>query len=270
MPSIAQGWLAVATGMALLSSLPNGSALAAVPMPGSGPEKCMVVQAIPGDDPAGWLYFADPVSKVVTIVGAEAYRTGVVQPEDWRGAKLHPVKQQIKRLSGSLKTAQPGTSEAYQASALIKDLRALDGSGVDGAWRTLIKWGCNVVDQAMFQQAFPTYQGNDPPFYSIEVCVATLTLGGTYHGAAVAFCNSIVGQDPTTPTEICDPGKGGVYYELITSLDSPADQESYGDCYDFGSWWATRSNGKRIPAGYWRYAYPKWYVWRCHRDAGCY
>jgi hypothetical protein len=59
-----------------------------------------------------------------------------------------------------------------------------------------------------------------------------------------------------------DPSVGGKYRELITTLHVPADVHTYGAFHDHGYYEATRYVGKLVPAGYWVYVAPTWYVWK--------
>lgn len=54
----------------------------------------------------------------------------------------------------------------------------------------------------------------------------------------------------------------GKYRELLLTLEAPEDVERYGPHHDYG-WWeldSYRGYGP-LPAGYWVYVEPVWYVW---------
>lgn len=55
----------------------------------------------------------------------------------------------------------------------------------------------------------------------------------------------------------------GKYAKLLRRLKIPTDRQSYSEFRDFGLYqacdWAGYTN---IPAGYWVYVYPHWYIWR--------
>jgi hypothetical protein len=54
----------------------------------------------------------------------------------------------------------------------------------------------------------------------------------------------------------------GKYYNLLSTLYVPQDQGSYGDFYEWGYWSGTSYAGySNLPAGYWIYVYPNWYIW---------
>lgn len=54
----------------------------------------------------------------------------------------------------------------------------------------------------------------------------------------------------------------GNYSKLLKKIHVPQDRQSYGDYYDFGTYQATDYAGHaNIPAGYWVYVYPHWYIW---------
>lgn len=59
-----------------------------------------------------------------------------------------------------------------------------------------------------------------------------------------------------------DPSVGGKYSGLLMKLDVPADVKTYGAFHDHGYYEATRYVGKSVPAGYWVYVAPTWYVWK--------
>ena len=55
---------------------------------------------------------------------------------------------------------------------------------------------------------------------------------------------------------------GGKYRELIQEVFFPADKARYGDFKDYGWFKETSYRGvKDIPAGYWVYVFPDWFVW---------
>ncbi len=55
---------------------------------------------------------------------------------------------------------------------------------------------------------------------------------------------------------------GGKYRELLDKLELREDVQRYGSVYDYG-WWGDRTYAGRedLPAGYWVYVYPNWYIW---------
>jgi hypothetical protein len=56
---------------------------------------------------------------------------------------------------------------------------------------------------------------------------------------------------------------GGKYRMLLHQLDVPQDLQSYTDFTDYGIYPATSYAGyDDLPAGYWVYVYPYWYLWR--------
>ncbi len=55
---------------------------------------------------------------------------------------------------------------------------------------------------------------------------------------------------------------GGKYGKLLRRLHVPQDKQSYGDFTDYGHYPATDWAGyTNIPAGYWVYVAPHWYIW---------
>jgi hypothetical protein len=52
------------------------------------------------------------------------------------------------------------------------------------------------------------------------------------------------------------------YRRLLRVVYVPADQANYGQYSDFGKWNGNSYNGENdIPAGYWVYVYPRWFIW---------
>jgi Mg-chelatase subunit ChlD len=59
---------------------------------------------------------------------------------------------------------------------------------------------------------------------------------------------------------------GGRYAGLIGTLEMSADVREYGAHHDFGHWeGGTHNDVRELPAGYWVYVAPTWYVWRSAR-----
>src|SRR5262249_19615942 len=54
----------------------------------------------------------------------------------------------------------------------------------------------------------------------------------------------------------------GKYARLLRKIHVPQDRQSYGDYSDYGHHPATDWGGHRnLPAGYWVYVFPHWYIW---------
>ena len=69
------------------------------------------------------------------------------------------------------------------------------------------------------------------------------------------------GGSPQSP-DLTMASVNGKYYNLLMTLNVPQDQGSYGNFYDWGYYTGTSYAGyNNIPAGYWVYVYPNWYVW---------
>jgi hypothetical protein len=65
---------------------------------------------------------------------------------------------------------------------------------------------------------------------------------------------------PVVPDQARVDGK---YVGLLRILKVPQDRASYPAFHDFGQWGGTEWAGHRnLPAGYWVYVYPNWYIWR--------
>jgi hypothetical protein len=60
-----------------------------------------------------------------------------------------------------------------------------------------------------------------------------------------------------------DATAGGKYRHLLRTIHAPADAESYGRFKDWGHYTGTTyRDEKDLPAGYWVYAEPYWYIWK--------
>jgi hypothetical protein len=60
----------------------------------------------------------------------------------------------------------------------------------------------------------------------------------------------------------------GRYVKLLRKIHVPQDRGSYGDFNEFGHYQATDWQGhKNIPAGFWVYVYPHWYIWGENKEA---
>lgn len=56
---------------------------------------------------------------------------------------------------------------------------------------------------------------------------------------------------------------GGKYTGLLYTMQVPGDAGQYGAFHDYGRWNETTYAGHRnLPAGYWVYVYPNWYIWK--------
>ena len=54
----------------------------------------------------------------------------------------------------------------------------------------------------------------------------------------------------------------GKYGKLLRKIKVEADRQNYGDFREYGQYQATDYAGHAgIPAGYWVYVYPHWYIW---------
>lgn len=55
----------------------------------------------------------------------------------------------------------------------------------------------------------------------------------------------------------------GKYQNLLAIIEVPADVNAYGEFSDYGFYPATSYAGvENIPAGFWVYVTPNWYVWQ--------
>ena len=67
---------------------------------------------------------------------------------------------------------------------------------------------------------------------------------------------------PTMSPDMVKASVNGKYYNLLTVISVPDDRGSYGDFDDWGYYSGTSYAGySNLPAGYWVYVYPNWYIW---------
>jgi hypothetical protein len=67
---------------------------------------------------------------------------------------------------------------------------------------------------------------------------------------------------PAGSPDLSTASVNGKYSNLLYTLNVPQDKGSYGDFYDWGYYTGTSYAGyNNLPAGYWVYVYPNWYIW---------
>jgi hypothetical protein len=67
-------------------------------------------------------------------------------------------------------------------------------------------------------------------------------------------------DEPSVPAQAHVHGK---YRQLLRVLYLPDDVHSYNQFTDWGPWNGAEWGGyKNLPAGYWVYVYPRWYIWK--------
>jgi len=60
----------------------------------------------------------------------------------------------------------------------------------------------------------------------------------------------------------------GKYRILLKKIEVKSDRESYQDFYEYGEWTGNSyAEHDNLPAGWWVYVYPHWYIWKENRDA---
>jgi RNA polymerase sigma factor (sigma-70 family) len=69
-------------------------------------------------------------------------------------------------------------------------------------------------------------------------------------------------KDAPIQKDVKKASVGGVYSILLKKIEVKADLESYKEFNDFGEWKGSSYAGHDdLPAGYWVYVYPNWYIW---------
>jgi hypothetical protein len=70
------------------------------------------------------------------------------------------------------------------------------------------------------------------------------------------------------PQDVARASVGGNYCILLKTLEVKEDRKNYGDFMEYGPWSGSSYAGQNeLPAGYWVYVYPKWYIWGARRSA---
>ncbi len=96
---------------------------------------------------------------------------------------------------------------------------------------------------------------NLPPGYWVYVAP------NWYIWESVAGDNNVKGEIPAKASV------NGKYTKLLKKISVPGDRAAYTDFNDWGYWtgnsWAGYAN---LPAGYWVYVYPHWYIWGQRND----
>jgi hypothetical protein len=123
--------------------------------------------------------------------------------------------------------------------------------------------------------------GHKDPAIRREAAEQLGRLGAEAKAAAPALVKALKDADPSvreaaaTALEAVDPGNKALasiipakahvnrkYAKLLRKIKVPQDRQSYGDFRDYGHYQATDYyEHKMIPAGYWVYVHPHWYIW---------
>lgn len=62
---------------------------------------------------------------------------------------------------------------------------------------------------------------------------------------------------------------GGRYRDLLRIIEIPGDRDVYGEFREWGHWQGSAYRGYGdLPAGWWVYVHPRWYVWGRREPAG--
>ncbi|MBM83201.1 MAG: hypothetical protein CMJ78_21785 [Planctomycetaceae bacterium] len=60
---------------------------------------------------------------------------------------------------------------------------------------------------------------------------------------------------------------GGKYAQLLKTVSSPSDWQTYGQFNDYGFWGGkTYAGQSNLPEGYWVYVYPNWYIFKDQKE----
>jgi hypothetical protein len=88
----------------------------------------------------------------------------------------------------------------------------------------------------------------------------------TFLAAAGAPSAPSPAPDPVTAAVDGPPARarvGGKYRRLLCRIHVPQDVQQFQRFHDWGHWAGTEWQGhKNLPAGYWVYVYPDWYIWQ--------
>lgn len=90
-------------------------------------------------------------------------------------------------------------------------------------------------------------------------CLFNLELNKTDTGLDASFSTDNPGQQAANDKT----SAYGKYSGFISRHSIPEDARQYGSYYDYGYWGGGTWKGiPNLPAGYWVYVEPVWYVWR--------
>lgn len=92
------------------------------------------------------------------------------------------------------------------------------------------------------------------------LCIATCAVLGVW------AAQDLLGQPPNEEERASVNGK---YSGLVKVVPMPEEERRYGKFHDYGFWKGGRwGNHDNLPAGYWVYVAPNWYVWKDSKAAG--
>jgi hypothetical protein len=81
--------------------------------------------------------------------------------------------------------------------------------------------------------------------------------------------DDVIGGKPTDDTTADDATARGKYSHLLRTILAPEDEASYGAFRDYGPYTGSSYKSQTdLPAGYWVYAKPYWYIWKNAREGG--
>jgi hypothetical protein len=96
----------------------------------------------------------------------------------------------------------------------------------------------------------------------VLAAVAAIVVGCVF---PVTTTTKPTGTVPPSTGASLDYGRAsfrGKYETILDTFSVPDDKDRYGDLYDLGYQdRTTYGTNRNLPAGYWVYAYPYWYIW---------
>lgn len=126
-----------------------------------------------------------------------------------------------------------------------------------------IKWGLPAQDEkpnvnTTRPKNMITDLERQPKQIVAALIVGTLILSGV-----------VQGEEPKAANDRLQASLNGKFKTLLKEINVPQDEENYGKFHDWGYWsgksWAKHNN---LPAGYWVYVAPSWYIWKADPKTG--
>jgi hypothetical protein len=93
-----------------------------------------------------------------------------------------------------------------------------------------------------------------------------IAIGATLASSLVVFVLAAGGQEPQARVP-AQASAGDKYSHLLRTLNVPDDEATYGELYDYGYYSGAEYAGHTdLPAGFWVYVSPNWYIWEKGSD----
>jgi Ca-activated chloride channel family protein len=229
----------------------------------AGLEALKAAKQIPGVDPLKYQQSQDTDTAAVGGRIAAAAVTGKKTTPDTR----HP-KPEVELLTVKLRYKQPTSNESVKREfPLVDDDQGspsydLEWSAAVASYGMLLR-GSKHAGQSSLAGVLELAQGAKGRDESgrrrefIDVVLQTRSLVRKVRGQSVPEPQELSSVEAREKATV-----GGKYQDLLDKLEMRSDVQRYGAFHDYG-WSADKTYAGRegLPAGYWVYVYPDWYIW---------